>query len=131
MGMLRIERTSTTTAMLPESSGVQENAQRGDEVKSPVTDGTGSTGMRTPKTGRPPRNPWTIFMRMQVAATEPELREFFGEAKSGVCCVFSCLTLGYEGHDYSFDCRSHGLIGLFHTLAGQDWHMSSSEMRRL
>lgn len=79
---------SASTPVLPESSSVPESAQRGEEVKSPVTtDGAGSTGIRTPKTGRPPRNPWTIFMRMQVAATEPELREFFGEAKSGVCCV--------------------------------------------
>jgi len=80
---------SASTPVLPESTSVQESvgAQRG-EVKSPVTtDGAGSTGVRTPKTGRPPRNPWTIFMRMQVAASEPELREFFGEAKGGVRCA--------------------------------------------
>ena len=76
---------SASTPVLTESAGVQESVQRGEEVKSPVTpDGAGSTGMRTPKTGRPPRNPWTIFMRMQVPATETELREFFGEAKNGV-----------------------------------------------
>jgi hypothetical protein len=80
---------SASTPVLPEpASQDSPNAQRADEVKSPVTtDGGGSTGVRTPKTGRPPRNPWTIFMRMQVAVTEPELRDFFGEAKSGVCRV--------------------------------------------
>ncbi|RXW21172.1 hypothetical protein EST38_g4664 [Candolleomyces aberdarensis] len=33
----------------------------GEDLKSPTE---GSTGNRTPKTGKPPRNPWTIFMRM-------------------------------------------------------------------
>jgi hypothetical protein len=78
---------SASTPVLPESASMQENpnVQRAEEVKSPVTtDGGGSTGVRTPKTGRPPRNPWTIFMRMQVTVTELELRDFFGEAKGGV-----------------------------------------------
>ncbi|KAG5220536.1 Ser/Thr protein [Salix suchowensis] len=33
------------------------------------------------------RNPWTIFMRMTVAVTEAELRDFFGEAKGGITRV--------------------------------------------
>ena len=52
-----------------------------DGVLSPTTE---STGARTPTSRRPQRNPWTIFMRLQTAAQEPEIRDFFGEAKGGV-----------------------------------------------
>jgi hypothetical protein len=54
-----------------------------EDVKSPVE---GSTGARTPKTGKPPRHPWTIFMRMapQLQIVEADIREFFGDAKNGV-----------------------------------------------
>ena len=54
-----------------------------EEVKSPVE---GSTGTRTPKTGKPPRHPWTIFMRMapHLQIVEADIREFFGDAKNGV-----------------------------------------------
>jgi hypothetical protein len=57
----------------------------GEDVKSTTE---GSTGARTPKTGKPPRNPWTIFMRMPgtIQFTEDDIREFYGEAKSGVRC---------------------------------------------
>ncbi|KAF9553615.1 hypothetical protein CPC08DRAFT_767388, partial [Agrocybe pediades] len=59
----------------------------GEEVKSPVVDSP--SGARTPKTGKPPRHPWTIFMRMapQLQVTEAEIREFFGEAKDGITRV--------------------------------------------
>ncbi|KAF5321479.1 hypothetical protein D9619_001120 [Psilocybe cf. subviscida] len=55
-------------------------------VKSPEA---GSTGARTPKTGKPPRHPWTIFMRMPatVQAVEGEIRDFFGDAKDGITKV--------------------------------------------
>jgi len=57
-----------------------------DDSKSP---GDGSTGTRTPKYGKAPRHPWTIFMRMtsQVQVTEAEIRDFFGEAKDGITRV--------------------------------------------
>jgi hypothetical protein len=53
-----------------------------DDSRSPVE----SSGQRTPKTGKPPRHPWTIFMRMapNLQVTETEIREFYGEAKEGV-----------------------------------------------
>lgn len=51
---------------------------------SPATAGTDSPGTRTPTSKRPPRNPWTVFIRMSVPANENELRTFFGEAKDGV-----------------------------------------------
>ncbi|KAL1747796.1 hypothetical protein HDZ31DRAFT_31203 [Schizophyllum fasciatum] len=51
-----------------------------DELKSPSE----STGARTPKSGRPMRNPWTIFWRSMVGASEDEVREFFGPAKGGI-----------------------------------------------
>ncbi|KAK7057791.1 Ser/Thr protein phosphatase [Favolaschia claudopus] len=52
------------------------------EIKSPVTDG----GMRTPKTGRPPRHPWTIFMKMSAAlvVNDEDIKEFFGDARGGI-----------------------------------------------
>ena len=55
-----------------------------DQLKSPSE----STGARTPKSGRPPRNPWTIFWRSMVGAGEEEVREFFGPARGGVSGVW-------------------------------------------
>jgi hypothetical protein len=54
----------------------------GEDLKSPTE---GSTGAKTPKTGKPARNPWTIFMRMPstIQVTEGEIREFFNDAKDG------------------------------------------------
>ncbi|EGO01480.1 hypothetical protein SERLA73DRAFT_103282 [Serpula lacrymans var. lacrymans S7.3] len=61
------------------------DADANSGLKSPATES--SAGVRTPTTRRPPRNPWTLFIRMQVLANETELREFFGEAKSGITRV--------------------------------------------
>ncbi|TCD69176.1 hypothetical protein EIP91_008472 [Steccherinum ochraceum] len=55
-----------------------------DGLASPDTE---STGARTPTSRRQQRNPWTIFMRLSVPANEQEVREFFGEAKSGITKV--------------------------------------------
>lgn len=64
--------------------------------EGPLSPATESTGARTPTSKRPPRNPWTIFMRMHNAANEHDIREFFGEAKGGVCprgyaCIMSII----------------------------------------
>lgn len=48
------------------------------------TAGTDSPGVRTPTSRKPPRNPWTIYMKYSVQASEEEIRDFFGEAKGGV-----------------------------------------------
>jgi outer membrane biosynthesis protein TonB len=75
---------------VPEPSTSSADASKpvdADDLKSPVTDG-GSGGARTPKGTKPQRNPWTIFMRMTVAVTDAELREFFGEAQSGVSSLY-------------------------------------------
>ncbi|OSX60610.1 hypothetical protein POSPLADRAFT_1171705 [Postia placenta MAD-698-R-SB12] len=53
-----------------------------DGVMSPVADS--SAGARTPTSKRPPRNPWTIFMRSREPANEQEVRDFFGDAKAGI-----------------------------------------------
>ncbi|TFK64910.1 hypothetical protein BDN72DRAFT_825110 [Pluteus cervinus] len=68
------------------STPTAAEGNRDDDIKSPID---GSTGARTPKTGKPPRNPWTIFMRMQISSivTEAEIREFFGEAQAGITRV--------------------------------------------
>ncbi|KAJ4468728.1 hypothetical protein J3R30DRAFT_1598991 [Lentinula aciculospora] len=51
-----------------------------DQLKSPASaSGTLSGGARTPRLAKPPRNPWTIFMRMNVPASESDLREFYGD----------------------------------------------------
>jgi hypothetical protein len=55
--------------------------QTENELKSPATE---STGVRTPTGRRVARNPWTLFMKMTISASEGELKEFFGEAQSGV-----------------------------------------------
>ncbi|KAJ7235358.1 hypothetical protein C8J57DRAFT_1479579 [Mycena rebaudengoi] len=56
-------------------------ARAAKELKSSLTD----SGARTPKTARPLRNPWTIFMKMAAGTTvnDADIREFFGEAKGG------------------------------------------------
>lgn len=54
-------------------------------IKSPTTESTG--GARTPTSKRGQRNPWTLFMRMNITATEDELRDFYGEAKGGIIRV--------------------------------------------
>jgi hypothetical protein len=69
---------STPIPEAPAPDPVKENET---DLKSPATE---SSGVRTPTTRKPPRNPWTLFMRISVAVNEAELREFFGEAKSGV-----------------------------------------------
>jgi hypothetical protein len=65
---------------LSTADGVQENDSHSG-LMSPATD---SAGARTPTSRQQKRNPWTIFMRMSVSASEDEIREFFGEAKEGV-----------------------------------------------
>ncbi|KAJ3877425.1 hypothetical protein F5051DRAFT_408496 [Lentinula edodes] len=51
-----------------------------DQLKSPASvTGTLSGGVRTPKSAKPPRNPWTIFMRMNATMPENELREFYAQ----------------------------------------------------
>lgn len=82
--------SSPTQPQLPSSSTAPDLAKSGgdgEDLRSPVTDGAGSTGARTPRGSKPPRHPWTIFMRMTVTVNETELREFFKEAKDGVSAV--------------------------------------------
>jgi hypothetical protein len=71
---------STSGTPDPEGTPVTPDVE---DVKSPVE---GSSGARTPKTGKPSRHPWTIFMRMtpQLVIVEADIREFFGDAKNGV-----------------------------------------------
>ncbi|KAF7290062.1 DUF2433 domain-containing protein [Mycena chlorophos] len=67
------------------ADGVKSPADAADDLKSPVTDGVGG-GARTPKTNRPSRNPWTIFMKWPTAVTltDADIREFFGEAAGAI-----------------------------------------------
>jgi hypothetical protein len=62
--------------------GLKEQAM--DDVRSPVEQG--SSGTRTPRTGKAPRHPWTIFMRMasHLQVTDAEIKDFFGDAKNGI-----------------------------------------------
>ena len=65
----------------PDASTADVSKSSENELKSPVTE---SAGVRTPTGRRPARNPWTLFMKMVVPVTEIEVKEFFGEAQSGV-----------------------------------------------
>lgn len=80
--------TSPSAALEPSTSVTPDAGLKVDldDSKSPVE----SSGQRTPKTGKPPRHPWTIFMRMasNLQVTESEIRDFYGEAKEGVKLVF-------------------------------------------
>ncbi|TFK26999.1 hypothetical protein FA15DRAFT_666728 [Coprinopsis marcescibilis] len=75
---------SVSSPIPPESSVDAADTSKGDgdDIKSPIE----GAGARTPKTGKPPRNPWTIFMRIpgHVLASEDEIREFYNEAKDGI-----------------------------------------------
>jgi hypothetical protein len=53
-------------------------------LASPATD---SAGARTPTGRRPPRNPWTLFVRMDGGVGEAALRAFFGSAAPGITRV--------------------------------------------
>ncbi|KDQ65116.1 hypothetical protein JAAARDRAFT_28777 [Jaapia argillacea MUCL 33604] len=65
-------------------TGARSTPEGMDRVMSPATE---STGARTPTSRKQPRNPWTLFIRSPAPATELELREFFGEAKTGIVRV--------------------------------------------
>ena len=52
----------------------------GEDIPSPVE----GNGARTPTSRKPSRHPWTLFMRMQAAANEAEIREFYKEHGAGV-----------------------------------------------
>ncbi|KAG6874004.1 hypothetical protein C0995_007961 [Termitomyces sp. Mi166 len=89
---------STNAPVLPESgSGAIVSSDSG--LKSPVTE-TGSSGVRTPKTGKPPRHPWTIFMRMPngFSATDAEMKEFFGEAGNKIMKIHWPTPNPHFGH---------------------------------
>ncbi|KAK2462264.1 hypothetical protein APHAL10511_005570 [Amanita phalloides] len=76
-----VPATSTSSPSEPSAAP----AEPSEELKSP----TESTGGRTPKSNRPPRHPWTIFMRMsnQIIVNEGDIREFFQEVKDGITKV--------------------------------------------
>ncbi|KAJ3999910.1 hypothetical protein F5050DRAFT_1804604 [Lentinula boryana] len=78
-------KVAAAAAVLAEGSVPASASATIDDLKSPIDQlkspasatGTLSGGARTPKSAKPPRNPWTIFMRMNVSATEADLREFY------------------------------------------------------
>jgi len=77
-----VPATSTPPPSEPSAAPAEPGKQEMEELKSP----TESTGVRTPKSNRPPRHPWTIFMRMsnQITVNENDIRDFFQDVKDGV-----------------------------------------------
>ncbi|KAF7362485.1 Ser/Thr protein phosphatase [Mycena venus] len=81
----KAEKATADPAAEPSTSTPDAAAAKplveGEEVKSPVTD-----GVRTPKGGRAPRNPWTIFMKMSasISVSDADIKDFFGDAKGGI-----------------------------------------------
>lgn len=73
------EATTTSPPKLDTSGSPAPGSDAGPQ--SPRTD---STGIHTPTSRKPNRNPWTLFVRLPNTANETELRDFFGEAKDGV-----------------------------------------------
>ncbi|KAG5650091.1 hypothetical protein H0H81_000800 [Sphagnurus paluster] len=76
---------SGSTPTLPEVPVSSTSAPEVAGPKSPLTE-TGSSGVRTPKSGKPQRNPWTIFMRMpsHLTVMDADVKEFFGEARDKI-----------------------------------------------
>ncbi|KAL0949104.1 hypothetical protein HGRIS_009193 [Hohenbuehelia grisea] len=70
----------------PVLGGPADTSVNRDDVKSPTTE---SSGVRTPLRGKPPRHPWTLFMKVNTPGPLPEedVREFFQDAKSGITRV--------------------------------------------
>jgi len=75
------------TPISPVSDSVPKSAAGPTEDISSPAEGNGA---RTPTSRKPARNPWTLFLRMQVGATETEIREFFGDHGAGVG-LMNCL----------------------------------------
>jgi len=69
-----------------------------EDVSSPA----GSNGTRTPTTRKPARNPWTLFVRLQVGASEAEIREFFGEHGAGIIRVNYPQTLAGKAQKIAY-----------------------------
>jgi hypothetical protein len=81
-GQQQLKVPSGKSTPIPDVANAEVSKQPENELKSPVSE---STGVRTPTGRRPARNPWTLFMRMNVTSVnEAEVKEFFGEAQSGV-----------------------------------------------
>lgn len=61
------------------------NAGPADDGAALVSPDADSAGAHTPISRRGSRNPWTLFVKhLPVPVTEDEIRDFFGDAKSGV-----------------------------------------------
>lgn len=73
--------SSTTTA--DGTASVKAAATEG-EPGSPLLSGGDSSGVHTPTSRRPARNPWTLFMKLPAPTSDQELRDFFQEAKEGI-----------------------------------------------
>ncbi|KAJ7672117.1 hypothetical protein B0H17DRAFT_1084501 [Mycena rosella] len=92
--------TPASANVKPAEKKKKEKKERKDKDKDPAPDGDApatdanaardlkspTDGARTPKSGRAPRNPWTIFMKMSAAISvaDADIREFFGDAKGGI-----------------------------------------------
>ncbi|KAI0057721.1 hypothetical protein BV25DRAFT_1994756 [Artomyces pyxidatus] len=81
-GIEKVEPKSGKTSPEVDTTLSPDGAEGG--MLSPRTD---STGARTPTSRKPPRNPWTLFVRLPNPANETELRDFFGDAKAGITRV--------------------------------------------
>ncbi|KZT50661.1 hypothetical protein CALCODRAFT_504476 [Calocera cornea HHB12733] len=83
------EKADTPAASTSAPETVASPAPAEAASPGPGKDGASSAGGRTPTTRRPPRNPYTLFMNKinDLPVTEAEIRDFFGEAKSGITFV--------------------------------------------
>ncbi len=82
-GERKDDAVATTTTAPPKLDTTGSPAQGSDA--GPVSPRTDSTGIHTPTSRKSSRHPWTLFVRLPGPTNETELREFFGEAKGGVC----------------------------------------------
>ncbi|KAF8490950.1 hypothetical protein F5888DRAFT_1637849 [Russula emetica] len=86
--------TTTTAPLKPEVDTTGSPAPGSDT--GPQSPRTESTGTRTPTT-RKGRHPWTLFVRLQSATNETDLRDFFREAKDGITRVH--FPVPYNGRE--------------------------------
>jgi hypothetical protein len=65
------------------AASVKAIANEGDPT-SPILSAGESSGLHTPTSRRPARNPWTLFIKLPAPVADQELRDFFQDAKEGI-----------------------------------------------
>ncbi|EKM75751.1 hypothetical protein AGABI1DRAFT_116217 [Agaricus bisporus var. burnettii JB137-S8] len=83
----RPESSASAVVATPDTNKSTVDSPAADDIRSPAD--TPTSGIRSPKSTRPARHPWTIFMKMplNIQVTEADIKEFFAETKDAITKV--------------------------------------------